>query len=294
MFNPTIQRIFGTALQLLNRRRALAIFAGLYAALLATLYGFATTREATLWQVLLTLLFVALAPLEFFTLQAAIIDYARYSKVAWRRTLSSSWKLAVVTLPVVILGVVLFVILNRWQLHFPAPAMPISSWSLADSTWPIPSSQNAPQPMHWPTLTFSTLRWLLLGVSLPLITIHLWIEAANQDWGAFVPGEARAHLRRIGQVLARAFAPESVLTYTVGLILFALIPYALLFMHLPVKGARTDFVVFIARLGLVFLLTLFGWVLAITTLARVNGKGLSEIDEEENTFLNLELQAQSQ
>jgi len=52
MFKPTIQRIFATALQLLNRRHALAIFAGIYATLLATLYGFVAIREATWWQVL--------------------------------------------------------------------------------------------------------------------------------------------------------------------------------------------------------------------------------------------------
>src|SRR5437660_4357477 len=121
MFKPTIQRIFATALQLLNRGRALAFVVGIYAALLATLYGFVATREATWWQVLLTLCFVILAPVEFFVLQASIVDYARNAKLNWYRALSGSWKLVPVTLPMIIPWLVLFVTLNRWQFHFPAP-----------------------------------------------------------------------------------------------------------------------------------------------------------------------------
>ena len=292
MFKPTIQRIFATALQLLNRRRALAIVVGIYAALLATLYGFVAIREATWWQVLLTLCFVILAPVEFFVLQASIVDYARNAKLNWYRALCGSWKLVAVTLPIIILGLVLFVTLNRWQLHFPAPVLPVSSW-LADSTWPLPSSQMPPpQPVHWPTLIFATSRWLLFGLTLPLITIHLWIEAAN-DWHALVRGGARSIAKRAGQVLVRAFAPETVLTYTIGLILFAMLPYALLFAHLPIKGTRGDFAVFTARLVLAFLFMLFGWVLTITTLARHVGARIGDEDEIETTFVNLEPQTQS-
>ena len=286
MFKPTIQRIFATALQLLNRRRALAIFAGIYAALLATLYGFVTIREATWWQVLLTLSFVMLAPVEFFVLQASIVDYARNGKLNWYRALSGSWRLVAVTLPMIILAFLLFVMLNRWQVHFPAPVLPVSSW-LAASTWPVPSSQTPPpQPVHWPTLIFATLRWLLFGLTLPLITIHLWIETAN-DWHALVRGGARSIAKRTRQVLARAFAPETVLTYTIGLIIFAMLPYALLFAHLPIKGTRSDFALFTARLVLAFLFMLFGWLLTITTLARDVVGPIGDEGEDEATFVNL-------
>ena len=287
MFKQTIQRIFATALQLLNHRSALAIFAALYAALLATLYGFVAIREATWWQVLLTLCFVTLAPAEFFVLQASIVDHARKRKLSWYRALSGSCKLAAVTVPMIILGLVLFVMLNRWQAHFPAPVMPVSSW-LADSTWPVPSSQTAPQPVHWPTLIFSTLRWLLFAVTLPLVTIHLWIEAAN-DWHALVRGGARSIVTRTQRVLARAFAPESVLSYTIGLILFAMLPYALLFVHLPIKGTRSDFAFFMARLVLAFLFMLLGWALTITALARNVELPIDVAGEDEITFVNLEL-----
>jgi hypothetical protein len=292
MFKQTIQRIFATALQLLNRRRALATFAGIYVALLATIYGFVGISEATWWQVLLTLCFVILAPVEFFVLQASIVDYARNGKLNWYRALSGLWKLAAVTLPMIALGLVLFVIMNRWQSHFPAPVLPVSSW-LADSTWPVPSSRTAPpQPVHWPTLIFATLRWLLFGLILPLVTIQLWIEAAN-DWHALVRGGARSIAKRMRQALTRAFAPASVLTYTMGLILFAMLPYALLFAHLPLKGTRSDFALFTARLVLAFLFMLFGWVLTITTLARDVVGRIDDEGMDETTFVNLEPQTQS-
>lgn len=292
MFKPTIQRIFATALQLLNRRHALAIFAGIYATLLATLYGFVAIREATWWQVLLTLCFVILAPVEFFALQASIVDYARNGKLNWHRALSGSWRLVAVTLPMIVLGLVLFATLNRWQTHFPAPVLPVSSW-LADSTWPVPSSRTAPpQPVHWPTLIFATLRWLLFGLTLPLIAIHLWIEAAH-DWHALVRGGARSIAKRTRQALGRAFAPETVLIYTIGLILFAMLPYVLLFAHLPIKGTRSDFALFTARLVLAFLFMLFGWVLTITTLARDVVGPIGDEGEDEATFVNLEPQTQS-
>lgn len=292
MLKPTIQRIFATALQLLNRRRALAIFAGIYAALLATLYGFVAIREATWWQVLLTLCFVILAPVEFFVLQASIVDWARNGTLNWHRALAGSWKLVAVTLPMIVLSLVLFVMLNRWQLHFPAPVLPVSSW-LANSTWPVPSSQMPPPPpVHWPTMIFATLRWLLFGLILPLITIHLWIEVAG-DWHALMRGGARSIAKRIRQALARAFAPQTVLTYTLGLMLFAMLPYALLFAHLPIKGTRSDFTLFTARLVLAFLFMLFGWVLTITTLARDIVGPIGDEGEDEATFVNLEPLTQS-
>src|SRR5213594_4066980 len=58
---------------LLTNPSALAIFAALYAVLLATLYWFSATREATVWQVFITFAGFVVIPAEFFILQAAIV-----------------------------------------------------------------------------------------------------------------------------------------------------------------------------------------------------------------------------
>jgi hypothetical protein len=83
------------------------------------------------------------------------------------------------------------------------------------------------------------------------------------------------------------------LTYSLGLLLFALVPYALLFTRLPFSSARTDVAVFITRLVLVFLVTLFGWILTVTTLARDVFELEAQIDDEGEGVVSLEWRTQS-
>ena len=270
----TAKTILNTAREMFRHRGALAIFAVLYAALLASLYGFVATREATLAQVALTLVFLLLIPATFFLLQAAIIHHASDLKIPWRRALSSSGKLFVVTMPMIILGVALFVILNRWEPQAPAGIAFSSTWA-SGGNWSPSSSQAASAPLHWPTILFATLRWVIFGVVIPLLTISLWIEVVNSRWRDLISGGFRSLLQRVRRVAAQAFAQESVFTYTVGLVLFALIHYALLCVAVPVTGPRTEFAVFIARLALAFVFTLFGWVLTIASLTQT----LSELPQ---------------
>lgn len=271
MITTTIRTFIETTKSLLRDTLALAIFAGAYALLLATLYGFIATREATVWQVLLTLSFLVLIPAEFFILQAAIVDHARDRKFEWRHILLDSCKLFVVTIPVIVLGYALFTWLNKWQLQFPIPK-PAEILTAAGSAAPNPP------PLHWPTLLFATLRVVLFGIALPLLTIHLWIEVAGKEVCALVTGGAKNILRRVGNVLARAFASDSVFTYALGLIVFAAIPYALLFVHVTIKGNKADFTVFIARLVVVFAFTLFGWLITLSALISIAGRSTGATD----------------
>ena len=52
------------------------------------------------------------------------------------------------------------------------------------------------------------------------------------------------------------------------LIVFVLVPYAILFVPIKVTGTKTDFAIFIARLLLVYVFTLIGWVVTLSALAR--------------------------
>jgi hypothetical protein len=90
-----------------------------------------------------------------------------------------------------------------------------------------------------------------------------------RDARASLGGGVKTVLRRIGDALARAFAFDAVLTYALGLIIFVLVPYAILFLGNPPKGNKTDFAVFIIRLLLVFLFTLIGWIVTLSTLAKL-------------------------
>lgn len=261
MVKESILSLTRTTRSLTKAWYALAIFAGLYLLLLGTLYGFIATREATITQVLLTLLFVAAAPLLFFLLQAAIINGTRTGRIEWPRALSDSCKLALVTLPVVLLGVGIMWLLNRWQTHFPSPQASAFVFVRVPPGGPA---------THWPTVLFATLRVLIFGIALPLVLIQLWLAVAGQSVRASMRGGARAFLKRLGHILARACSSQSVFIYSLGLIIFALLPYVLLFVHLPVKGAWSEVWVFTIRLIVVFALVLFGWVIMLSTFAKLN------------------------
>jgi len=233
--------------------RALIIFVALYAVLLLSFYLFISIREATVWQVLVTYLFLILVPAQFFFLNAAILDFARDSRFQWKQILRNTVKIVIVTVPILLVGWILWMLLDKVQLRYPAPLAPIV----------LTPGPARPQPIHWPTLILSTIRFLFFGIALPLATIHLWIEATVPDLSG-----VKAFFRRIGASMARAFSSESVFTYGLGLVLFALIPYAILFVPFTVQGTKTAFAVFVVRLVLAFLFTLFGWIVTLVTLVR--------------------------
>ena len=277
-----IKSIFNTLRQaietLLGNRAALAVFAGLYALLLATLYGFIATREATMWQVLLTLCFLVLAPAEFFIAQAAIVTHARHGEIQWRQVLSDSCKLLVVTLPVIAIGWGLFYLLNKWQAHYlVTPASPVYS--------PTPA---APPPIKSSVLVFATVRSLLFWIALPLTMIHLWIGVTSADLRNLVSGGAGSILKRTGSVLAGAFGTESVMIYVVGFVFFALVPYAVLFVHVPAKDLRSDFAVFIIRILLAYLFSLTGWLITLHGLTRIAGPSIGQPEPTSNPSIRLE------
>ena len=258
-----IRRLFETVRALLTSPRALAIFAALYAALLATLFGFMKIREATVWQVALTMVFLALIPIEFFVLQARILQHARADKFGWAQLMRDAIKIAVVTIPMILLGYAIFYLLNRWQANHLAPTA---------TSFPMAAGPAKPPPLHWPTVLFATLRCLLLGLALPLATIHLWIEVTARDVRASLSGGAKIVLKRIGNVFNHALTFDSVLIYALGLIVFVLVPYAALFVPIKVTGTKTDFAIFVARLLLVYVFTLIGWIVTVTTLAKTNAE----------------------
>jgi hypothetical protein len=254
----TIRLWFESLRSTLTNLRALGIFIALYALLLVSFYFFISTREATVWQVLVTYALLLLLPAEFFVLQAAILEFARARKLAIEKVLGDALKLAVVTIPVLIIGALLWWLMNKLQARFPAPPAPL--------VFP-PTPPKAP-PTHWPTLLITTLRFVLFGVALPLATIHLWIEATTRDARASLAGGAKAIFGRVGNALARAFSSESVFVYGLGLILFVLGPYLILLPRLTFTGTKTAFTLFVMQVIVAFFLALIGWVVTLVTLSK--------------------------
>lgn len=255
-----LKRWFGAIATMFANPGALLVFATLYAFLLAAAYFFISIREATIWQVLVTYALMILIPLGFFTLQAAIIDRAIDQRLRWRVIFIDALKFFVVCIPVLLVVWLLYYLLNKIAARYPAPVIEVLA---TDKTAPPPTP-----PLHWPSLIFSTLRFVLWGVAFPLATIHLWIAIAGGEFRTLFSSGVKSFLVRIGSALARAFSPDSVLIYGLGLLVFFVLPYVILVPTFTVNGNKREFAVFVLRLLLSFLFSLIGWVWTLTALAR--------------------------
>ena len=250
---------------------ALLVFAVIYAVLLVASYFFISIREATIWQVLITYALMILIPLGFFTLQASIINRVLDQKFRWRVILIDALKFLAVTILVLLVVWLLYYLLNKISARYPAPVVEVTATNQpTPPARPIPTPTPVPTPpLHWPSLIFTTLRFVLLGVAFPLVTIHLWIAVAGGGVRSLFRDGAKSFFKRIGSALARAFSSVAVLIYGLGLIVFFVLPYVILVPTFTVNGNKTAFVVFGLRLLLSFLFSLVGWVITLTALTRV-------------------------
>jgi hypothetical protein len=262
----TVKIWFSTIATTFANLSALLVFAIIYALLLIASYIFISVQEATIWQVLATYVLMVLIPIGFFTLQASIISRVLDQKLRWRVILIDALKFLLVSIPVLLIVWLLYYLLSRISARYPAPVVEVLPANRAVP--PIASTPPTTQPLHWPSLIFATLRFVLLGVALPLATIHLWIAVAGGRFRILFGDGAKSFFRRIGSALARAFSSDSVLIYGLGLILFFVLPYVMLVPTFTINGNKTEFTVFVLRLLLSFLFSLIGWVITLTALAR--------------------------
>jgi hypothetical protein len=138
-YSTSLRAIVAAARSLFGRRSLLLMLA-VYAGLLAAIYLFVSTREATVSQLVLTLVTLIGAPALFFVLQAAIIGPTP------RGLMKRSVKLLVVSVPVVALTVAAVYGLNKVHTH---PAI------------------------------VTTVRYLVWAVVAPLVVVQLWIAVSN-------------------------------------------------------------------------------------------------------------------
>ena len=140
MYTTSIKAIISAARSLFRNRRSLLLILAVYIALLTAMYLFVSTREATVSQLLLTLVTVIAAPALFFVLQAATVNSGS------RSLIRTSLNLIVVSVPVIALTLLAVYGLNKIHTH---PAI------------------------------VTTVRYLLLAVVIPLLAMQLWIGAGN-------------------------------------------------------------------------------------------------------------------
>ncbi|HVF27304.1 MAG TPA: hypothetical protein VM943_03615, partial [Pyrinomonadaceae bacterium] len=159
------------ARELFRNWGALALVNLLYAALLASVYLFVTTREASVLQLILTALFALAAPVLFFMLQAAgVASFAeaggRLNSVL-RRALRDFWKIFLISVPLILLAVLIVYLTNKLHAYF--TIADTNATPRPPALTPVhPLDITPPAPMRWSDAVIFALRLLLLGVVLPL------------------------------------------------------------------------------------------------------------------------------
>ena len=146
IFLRPMAAMFSAARLLLKSRRALAVIVISYAGLLTAVYLFVSTREATIGQLVLTMVVGIIAPALFFVLQAASVSYTNgpLSKSLIRNCV----KVIAVTVLVTVLTVLAVYGLSKVESH--------------------------------PTLT-TAFRYLLVAVFGPLLAIQLWVAVSAES-----------------------------------------------------------------------------------------------------------------
>src|SRR5689334_5718124 len=184
---------------LFKRWTTLPLILAIYAAMLFALYLFISTREATVPQLILTFTLMFAAPLLFFLLQAASVNYATESSGLLRKALRDCFKFIAVSLPVIGLTV-------------------LAAYGVGKLQGRLAVDPNTLQPLSPNKMVLLlVLRYLLIAVIAPLVTIQLWIATSTRG--------LRGMIRSLGQTLARAFAAQTVLVFAFGFLIFAVAPY---------------------------------------------------------------------
>ena len=231
MYIRSFSALFSAVRLLFKSWRVLLMLLLTWAALLTTVYLFASTREATISQLVLTLVVVIAAPALFFVLQALSVSYAegQVSGSRIKKLISDCLRLIVVSLPV--LGLTLLAVygLGKVQTHL---------------------------------MLATTLRYLLIGIVVPMLTIQLWIATTNTG--------LRSLVKSLRGVVSKTFAPQSVFVYGCGFLIFAVIPYVLLQVGPLIERPWVELSFLIVRLAASALLILLGWVTTVGAMSILN------------------------
>jgi hypothetical protein len=256
--------------ELFRRPGALIILLVLYLAMLGATYLFFVTREATIGQLLLSLLLALAAPILFMVIHTMAARYNYGSRSAWSLlggSLRDFWKLLVISLPLILIAVLAVYLFGKTE----TTAATVREAARALPAPPRPIAPK-PRPVDWQTVVITTLEYLVFCLILPLAAIHFWIGTARDG--------LKQTLKRSARILARAFAPQAVMIYAVGFIFFAVVPYFLIVTKTQASSAWIDAGLLVARLILAVLFSLIGWVVTVGALGeRVDASGMVNIAE---------------
>ncbi|HJZ69275.1 MAG TPA: hypothetical protein VKF81_14220 [Blastocatellia bacterium] len=242
--------------------RTLIILFVLYLAMLGAVYWFIATREATIAQLLLSLLLVIAAPVLFFVIQTMAARYRDRGEHVWAllgSSLRDFWKLLVIALPLIVIAVLAVYLFGKLGGNPPAK-------TVREAVRALPAAQRAvapkPQPVSWQTIAIMTVQYLLFCLVLPLAAIQLWIATARDG--------LRQTFKAFPRILARAFTPQAVVTYAIGFVFFAVVPYFLVVPTTHLAKPWLEAGLLALRLVLAVFFSLIGWVVTVGALGELS------------------------
>jgi hypothetical protein len=268
-----LQPLASSLRDLVRNWRTLIILTAIYVAMLGAIYLFFVTRESTITQLLLSLLLAIAAPILFFIIQTMAARYRDQGSHAGGlvgTSVRNFWKLMVVALPLIIIVVLAVYLFGKLEPNAPAATVREAVRAVPAASRPVAPK---PQPVHWQSVVITTLEYLLFCLVLPLAAIHLWIATARDGLKQTAKASAR--------ILARAFAPHAVITYALGFVFFAVVPYFLIVTKTTVTSPWLDAGLLVARLALAVALSLIGWLVTVGALAELrHGSGAVSLAQE--------------
>lgn len=212
---------------------------GIYVLMLAFVWVFVRTREATSLDLLLTLIVPVVVCALFFALQSLAVRPK--ANDGSKRTVSSlfrdGWKLFVVTIPVIVIGIIVWLLMDRFT--------PPYGGSFARRT------------------LLPTIGMIILYVLLPLVAIRLWIASRSGIKNTY---------RSIGRSVLNALNPTRLLIYVVFALVFGGIAYLLIFKKTPVDREWVEVGLLGLRLALAGVAIFLGWFLGVRAVAELNSE----------------------
>jgi len=205
-------------------------------------------------QLIVTFVVMLAAPLLFFLLQAASVNYATTTEQTGllRKAAYDCLKFIVVSLPVIGLTILGGYLIGKLQGR-------------------LAVDPNTLQPTSTNKLTLLIVaRYLLIGVVAPLVTIQLWIATSTHG--------LRSTLRHVREALSKAFAPQSMLVFACGFLIFAVAPYFLLSKTIDIQRAWLEVSLLTARVVISALMVLLGWVITVGAIS-ILSRGPAAVQE---------------
>jgi hypothetical protein len=209
MIKDLIKAFISATSKLFRHWRTTIVLFGLYFSLILGIYLFATTGQATIFQVLVTFFLIISIPVLFFLSQAMAVGYVQPETNLMphlRNAINNFWKLLVVSIPIILLAWLAIYLFNKYQLEVPK-VVPEAA------TKPAQRAAANTKPLAWKTIAVNTLWYLLFYLIFPLTLIQLWISTAKNGLVGTLKRLHKVFLRTFGFRWLSVFSNHSSTSY---------------------------------------------------------------------------------